>query len=128
MIWFVCKQCGKRLRQPEGAGGSLVFCDCGMGTRVPWESAIPAPVEEPAAALPDAAEGRSPARSQQPVEIDPAYCLNHRDVPSEIECEECHERFCQSCIVQLRGKTLCGPCKNFQLARLERPPTGPALA
>src|SRR5437588_7781541 len=109
MIWFECKQCGKRLRQSDSAVGSLVFCDCGIGNRVPWESSIPAAADEPTAEPFDAEKPASPRRSHEPVEIDPAYCLNHPDVPSEMECEECHERFCQSCVIQLRGKTLCGP-------------------
>jgi len=35
MIWFACKQCGKRHKQPEDAAGSLIFCECGQANRVP---------------------------------------------------------------------------------------------
>jgi hypothetical protein len=132
VIWFACKQCGKRLRQPDSAGGSFVFCDCGGGNRVPWESTIAAPVEAPIEASTDetseADERDVPRRTREPVAIDPAYCLNHADVPSEKDCDDCHERFCAACVVVVRGKTLCGPCKNYRLARIQRPPRTSGMA
>src|SRR5262245_49969978 len=117
MIWFACKQCGKSLRQPDSAVGSYVFCDCGVGNRVPWESTLPATVEappdRPAEEMPEAEEERLPRRRSERVEIDPGYCLNHPDVPSELACDDCGEHFCPACTVVVRGKTLCGPCKNY---------------
>jgi len=128
MIWFACKQCGKPMRQPDSAVGSFVFCTCGAGTRVPWESTI-APPAEPQPSEPPEPEERRPARRKyEPVEIDPAYCLSHTDVPSEVVCEDCKEHFCQACVLHVRGKTLCGPCKNFRLSRLQRPPRVSGLA
>jgi hypothetical protein len=38
IIWFVCENCGKKHGRPESSSGSLVFCDCGQGNTVPWES------------------------------------------------------------------------------------------
>src|SRR5438876_4072272 len=38
MISFTCKQCGKVHTRPESAAGTMIFCTCGQGTRVPWES------------------------------------------------------------------------------------------
>src|SRR5262249_19122547 len=109
MIWFACKQCGKRLRQPDSAVGSFIFCDCGTGNRVPWESTLPSPIEappdQPVAEASDTEEDRS-SRWRVPAEIDPAYCLNHTDVPSELACDDCGEHFCRACTVELRGKTL----------------------
>ena len=49
MIWFTCKQCGKTHGRPENSVGSLVFCECGAGNTVPWESTVAEP-EQPAAA------------------------------------------------------------------------------
>jgi hypothetical protein len=47
MIWYACKKCGKRQGRPDTAVGTLVFCECGQGNRVPWSSTIPEPeVEE----------------------------------------------------------------------------------
>jgi hypothetical protein len=132
MIWFACKQCGKRLRQPDSAVGSFVFCDCGAGNRVPWESTLPTPVEappdRPAEETPEAEEERLPRRWSERVEIDPGYCLNHPDVPSELACDDCGEHFCPACTVVVRGKTLCGPCKNYRVARLQRPPSVSGMA
>lgn len=47
MIWFSCKQCGKKHSRSEGEAGTLIFCDCGGSARVPFSST--AAPEEPAA-------------------------------------------------------------------------------
>ncbi len=43
MIWFLCKQCGKTHGRPESSAGTMVFCDCGQGLTVPWESTTTEP-------------------------------------------------------------------------------------
>src|SRR5262245_49304986 len=54
MIWFACKQCGKRHSRAESSIGTLIFCDCGQSNTVPWESTVEAPpvVEMPEPDLP----------------------------------------------------------------------------
>ena len=52
MIWFACKQCGKRHGRAEHLSGTLVFCECGHGNRVPWSSTVAEPEPEEAAPLP----------------------------------------------------------------------------
>jgi hypothetical protein len=47
MIWFTCKKCGKTHSRPETSAGTLIFCDCGNGTTVPWESTASAPAAPP---------------------------------------------------------------------------------
>jgi hypothetical protein len=52
MIWFTCKKCGKTHNRPESSAGTMIFCDCGNGNTVPWESTAspsssPAPVQTP---------------------------------------------------------------------------------
>jgi hypothetical protein len=136
MIWFACKQCGKRLKQSESAAGSLVFCDCGQANRVPWESTIAAPEEPPPereAPADDTQERERPRRRRRretPPPRDPAYCFNHEDAASEQTCADCGEHFCAACVVDVRGKTLCGPCKNYRIARMQRSPrvSGMAIA
>jgi hypothetical protein len=49
MIWFACRQCGKVHGRSENSSGTLVFCECGQGNPVPWESTAAAP--EPAVVL-----------------------------------------------------------------------------
>ncbi len=53
MIHFTCSQCGKSHVRPETSAGTMVFCTCGQGNRVPWESTAesspPPPPEAPAA-------------------------------------------------------------------------------
>src|SRR5262249_26054512 len=49
MIWFACKKCGKTHSRPESQAGTLVFCDCSFGNRVPWSSTVPEPATPPAA-------------------------------------------------------------------------------
>ena len=68
MIWFACKQCGKTHNRPESSSGSMVFCDCGNGMTVPWESTM-----EPPANAPQQEE----VPSALPVNVPPAF-----DVPS----------------------------------------------
>ncbi len=38
MIWFTCKKCGKTHNRPDTSAGTMVFCECGNGNTVPWES------------------------------------------------------------------------------------------
>jgi hypothetical protein len=134
MIWFACKDCGKRHQRPVEAAGTLVFCSCGCGNRVPWESTVPAPErpeEEPVPAVPTGRRAaddeedadRAPRRRRVPErrQRDPAYCFNHTDDPSAKTCDDCHEAFCERCVVPLQGRTLCGPCKNFRLRSAQRP-------
>ncbi len=139
MINFACKQCGKRFQRPDETAGTLVFCACGTGNRVPWESTVAAEETAPPAAAREPAPPRVlPAprpepesdfdfdrpRRRSPVvrSHDPAYCFNHEDVPSEKKCTDCGEAFCAGCVVGLQGQTLCGPCKNYRIRRLLRPP------
>lgn len=73
MIWFCCKQCGKKHGRPDNQVGSMIFCDCGFGLRVPWASTIPEPeasteaIPVPAGPLP--AETLPPPRAI-PVPVD----------------------------------------------------------
>lgn len=136
MIWFVCKQCGKRHGRGEHLAGTLVFCECGHGNRVPWSSTSAEPEPEEARPLP-APRPRIPApafdedrpepeflrtrRSRERRRINPAYCLNHEEMPKEAMCAACHCSFCSACVVTLQGQTLCGPCKNFRIGGLNRP-------
>jgi hypothetical protein len=133
MIWFACKQCGKRLQRPETVAGSLVFCTCGETNRVPWESSIPEPEAAPAPparategpALPmeeELEEVRRPNRRRRTVQKrDPARCFNHESVPSRAKCADCGEAFCEGCVVTVQDRALCGPCKNFHVRTLQRP-------
>jgi hypothetical protein len=142
MIGFACKECGKRHQRPEEAAGTLVFCSCGAGNRVPWESTAPVPesTNEPAPATPwgggrpaaPAAEDEEPAprptRRSGPRRPDPGHCLNHADTTSSKTCADCREAFCDGCVVTLQGATLCGPCKNFRLRSMQRPAQPSACA
>jgi hypothetical protein len=47
MIWFSCTKCGRALGRAETSAGVVVFCDCGQGNVVPWESTIAAPAQLP---------------------------------------------------------------------------------
>lgn len=145
MIWFACKQCGKRHGGAEHLAGTLVFCECGQGNRVPWSSTVeepepeaaqPAPAPPPRPRVPQSPrdEARSdpeflrPRRSRERRRPNPAYCLNHDETPKEAMCAVCHCSFCAACIVSLQGQTLCGPCKNFRLGAMSRPTRLPPLA
>jgi hypothetical protein len=137
MIWFACKQCGKRHGRGEHLAGTLVFCECGQGNRVPWSSTVAEP--EPEEALPASSpphprvprppldedrpdpEFLRPRRERERRRPDPAYCLNHEETAKEAICAACHGSFCSACVVTLQGQTLCGPCKNFRLGGLSRP-------
>ncbi len=143
MIWFACKQCGKTHGRPETSIGALVFCECGQGNTVPWESTAPEPqavvVETPTApelapvvfepepvTTPASPEPRP--RRGRVEKRDPNQCFNHQGVPKVGNCEDCDESFCADCLVPLQGATLCGPCKNFRARRMELPPLNSNLA
>jgi hypothetical protein len=135
MVWFACKQCGKRHGRADNLSGTLVFCECGHGNRVPWTSTVPEPEPEEVPTEPPPRQ-QQPAGGEERAEPDvlrpqrrlrevrrpnPAYCLNHDDVASEKKCDACHCSFCAACVVTLQGQTLCGPCKNFRVRGRNRP-------
>ena len=133
MIWFLCKQCGKRHGRPDNLASTLVFCDCGQGNTVPWQSTTTPPAEPPPLPRPqpfddDSADDlrRRKANAFRPRR--PGFCLNHDDVATDKTCHDCKESFCPNCIVELQGKTLCGPCKNFRVRGVTRPNRIPGLA
>ena len=150
MIWFTCTKCRKVISRPETSAGAFVFCDCGQGMVVPWESTMSAPAEpeadpqappvprvvplpmpmdeEPipvAKAAPSSARSDgSDARSREwakPSARDPNACFNHQDRPGQEKCADCAENFCGDCLVKLKGTSLCGPCKNFRLREVNKP-------
>jgi hypothetical protein len=133
MIWFACRQCGKTHGRAENDSGTLVFCECGRGNRVPPTSTAPEPAAPPAGAPPSPAPSPRPIpervppesagwrRSWQPIRIDLDRCLNHADRPRTTNCDSCREPFCAACVVALGGRTLCGPCKDFQVRAARRP-------
>jgi hypothetical protein len=151
MIWFSCKQCGKVQGRPENSAGTLIFCDCGQGNTVPWEStaaepeaplpmAVPAmpagPKLEPLSfdpgtsppPLPPPELQSRPRRRPQRYKPDPNFCLNHEGVRSQKTCVACEEAFCNDCVVAFQGSMYCGPCKNYHLRVLQRPPRVSGLA
>jgi hypothetical protein len=157
MIWFSCQQCGKVQGRPEESAGVVVFCACGKGNVVPWESTAAEPEEapepvvpasprlEPMSFDPPAPRGplsrpasRPPAVEPPPVprprrrreryQSDPNFCFNHQSVASQKTCADCGEAFCAACVVTFRGLVLCGPCKNFRVHGLEQPPRVSGLA
>jgi hypothetical protein len=143
MIWFTCKKCGKTHGRPESSVGSMIFCDCGQGNVVPWESTAAAPETPPVQA---ATAPPTPILLREESDLpeilprvrrrsgryrpDSAYCLNHETVPSQHKCPDCGEAFCSDCVLTLQGTTMCGPCKNYRVRRMMRPPrlSGFALA
>jgi hypothetical protein len=132
MIWYACKKCGKQHGRPESAAGTLVFCECGHGNRVPWSSttaepevpeaepvllprplprrrpAVPLPADEPPPRTPELARPRR--RVPEFRKVNPAYCFNHDETPSEKTCADCQVAFCAACVVELNGQAVCGPC------------------
>jgi hypothetical protein len=150
MIWFRCSKCGKTHGRPENSVGTMIFCECGQGNTVPWESTAPEPppqLQAPSAVpgMPHTptlapltfdspssgpSSGPSPPpridegrRRGRPMERrDPAFCLNHPSTIKATSCDDCGESFCASCVVSLEGATVCAPCKNFRVRGLELPP------
>ena len=144
MIWFTCQQCGKKHARPETASGSMVFCECGQGNTVPWESTAEADtivVVEELPLAPELApvkfEPAPPTRSSPrfgpkppdrprdrprlpPRRRDPNDCLNHAGVVREAACADCGEGFCRNCLVYLQAKPLCVQCKNQRLRAMHK--------
>jgi hypothetical protein len=150
MIWFLCKQCGKRHGRADNLASTLVFCECGQGNTVPWQSTTTPPAAPPAPPRPlpssraqpfdDRDEGRPPPENDSAGDLlrrrkanvfrrrRPGFCLNHDDAATDKICEDCKESFCPNCLVEQQGKTLCGPCKNFRIRGMHRPTKVPGLA
>lgn len=142
MIWFKCKSCGKTLSRADSLVGTMIFCACGQGITVPWNStapevsldsdeipvlqqrAIPILIEEeerearPAQKLPPTpptGEALPQKKRRTHKRNNPAYCFNHDELGSETVCDDCKLSFCNACVVDFQGYILCGPCKNFRL-------------
>src|SRR5579864_2903560 len=154
MIWFSCKQCGKVQGRPENSAGTLIFCDCGQGNTVPWESTAAVPDAVPALPVPAMPAGPKleplsfdpgtspPPLPQPPLPVprsrlrrrpprlrpDPNFCLNHEGVRSQKTCSACEEAFCSDCVMEFQGAIYCGPCKNHHLRELQKPPRISGLA
>lgn len=155
MIWFACRQCGKTHGRSESSIGSMIFCDCGQGLSVPWESTVKAPENVPVAEAPvlpklepltfepvivSAASSTYPLQSPPPAGTarsvrrtpgrsrDPNHCFNHENVPKSKTCADCELGFCADCLVTFQGQSLCGPCKNYRVRVMQRTPRAPALA
>ena len=154
MIWYTCKQCGKTHGRPENSAGTMVFCECGTGNIVPWESTVAEPVQPvvPVAEVPGVPElapltfepttskggssypaGGAPAaepprRRSRGERKDPAFCFNHQHVARAAACDDCGESFCAECLVKFQGVSLCAACKNFRARSLETPPSNTTLA
>lgn len=147
MIAFACKQCGQRFERPEQSCGTLVFCGCGAGTRVPFESTLP-PSAQPVNLPPRVNPANLPPRVDRPLprwgEEEPGYpqerryfqpgprdrnfCLNHTAAPTEHTCADCGEPFCSACVVTFQGAVRCGPCKNFRVRSAQRPASVSVMA
>ena len=149
MIWFTCKNAARNTAGRTTSSGTLVFCECGQGNTVPWQSTTSppeAPPEPPPAAPAEAATVRRPrpaaiaAPVRRPREGDllrrrkakvfrrrrPGFCLNHDDIATDKTCAECKESFCPNCVVELQGKDVVRavqelPCPRPAPARLVSP-------
>jgi hypothetical protein len=151
MIWFACSKCGKVHGRAENAVGSMIFCTCGQGLTVPWESTAPEPANVPTAEAPAAPVvaqvepvsfgGPAPVQPlrDEPLRprisrrgaryhVDPNYCFNHESRPRQKVCDDCGLSFCDDCVLMFRGQTLCGPCKNYEAKLLQRAPQISPLA
>ncbi len=151
MIWFTCKQCGKTHSRTDASAGATIFCQCGAGVLVPWESTTAEPPEalaepmlpelklEPvtfATALDTTAPAPTapppPGRKRKPGRLgqrDPQFCFNHQDTPKKAVCADCSEAFCEHCLVSFQDTELCGPCKNYRVRNMQSqtPPSNLAM-
>lgn len=128
MIEFVCKKCGLAHQRPPEEAGTFFRCQCGQDNRVPWgavKSVGPVdlePAEEAGLVARVVDEGE--VVEAAPVDAAPGgeVCFQHEQAAATRTCADCGVGFCEACLVKLQGETLCGPCKNLRLRRLQRPP------
>jgi hypothetical protein len=151
MIWFKCRKCGKTHGRPENSVGTLIFCECGQGNTVPWESSAPEP--PPQQQLPASVPGMPPTPTLAPLTFDaaapasmpriddgaarrrrggerrdPSFCFNHPGTIKSATCDDCGESFCENCLVSLEDAMVCAPCKNFRVRAIELPPRNSTAA
>jgi predicted Zn finger-like uncharacterized protein len=86
------------------------------------------PTPKPAGQAPAPLEALPAGRPARPTSRRRLHCFNHDDAPAVHRCVDCGEPFCAACLVLLQKKTVCGPCKDFRLRLLERPPRTSGLA
>jgi hypothetical protein len=95
MIWFTCNKCNKTHSRADNSAGSMIFCDCGSGITVPWESTTTPSVAPPVAQAPKvpdlapiqfepgASTGGPPATT--PSKPSSSYPTSHANPPLEEE-------------------------------------------
>ncbi len=99
MIWFTCKKCTKTHSRADSSAGTMVFCECGHGNTVPWESTTAEPAAPPVVSAapkgPDLAPiqfdpviAPGPAGSSPPPARPSAYPSSYPKGPPPIEDEE----------------------------------------
>jgi hypothetical protein len=150
MIWFNCQQCGRKHSRPEASIGSMVFCECGHGNTVPWDSTTepqptviaellpPAPelapvkfASEPSAPsrqikpperddYPDRTRRPPPPPRSRPRPRDPSICMHHTARASHAVCTDCKNGFCEDCLIQMQGQPVCAACKIQRVKALQK--------
>ena len=46
-------------------------------------------------------------------------CLNHPEVTAASACAGCSRPFCDRCLVQFMGKSMCGHCRDLRLVQAQ---------
>jgi hypothetical protein len=123
MIWFVCKQCGKRHGRPEASVGALIFCECGHANVVPWESSVPEPEKSAVPVPPPLPELRpiplddAPAGRAKPPALPPVLLGGQlvEPIPLQHDDEPVRPR------TRRRGAERLKPDPHFCLNHEERP-------
>lgn len=78
MIWFSCNKCGKTHGRGENSAGTMIFCDCGSGLTVPWDSTAMPPATT--ASAPPVAAPKVPDLA--PIQFEPAISTGGPSAPS----------------------------------------------
>lgn len=47
-------------------------------------------------------------------------CVNHPDIEQTVSCARCRQQFCDSCVIEFQGSTMCGACKNEAVREMEQ--------
>lgn len=124
----VCPQCGRGVSLEELRRAAATVADMltegspppsegPLMTSVAAESEPVAASEPPVSDLPFDAEPYS-ASDAAPSPTRP--CVYHPRVQSAQFCPTCGRSYCDDCLVEFRGRKICGECKDAEVAMLQR--------
>lgn len=122
----VCPQCGRGVQLEELRRAAVADAPTEEPPTTPEE-----PTMTPVAAESEPAEASEQFITDLLLDVEPSLaseallpparpCVYHPNVESAQFCPTCGKTYCDDCLVEFRGRKICGECKDAEVATLQR--------